>query len=129
MSANGNGWKPRKTYPFTCADGSVVQVQRPGPELALRVSRIPHSFARSASEPQEDESPEDKLAQMSDEEQDAVVALARELIVAMVVSPKLKLNPKPGELGPDDTGPDFWPLFSYGMANFLGIKVPVGEAG
>lgn len=132
MSNNGHGWKPRKVHTFTCADGSTVLVQRPGPELALRVQRIPRTFTKSLVEKpsegnEQDDSPEARLAQMSDEEQNAVVALARELIVAMVVSPKLKLNPKEGELGPDDTGADFWPLFTFAMTNFYDIKVPVAE--
>lgn len=127
MSTNGNGWKPSKVQPYTCADGSTVYVHRPGPELALRVGRIPRTFTKSLNDENEKLSPEERLSQMSDEEQDATVQVAREVIVAMVVSPKLKLNPKEGELGPDDTGADFWPLFSYAMDNYFKIKVPVGE--
>lgn len=127
MSTNGNGWKPSKVEAYTCADGSTVYVHRPGPELALRVGRIPRTFTKSLNDENEKLSPEERLAQMSDEEQDATVQVAREVIVAMVVSPKLKLNPKEGELGPDDTGADFWPLFSYAMDNYFKIKVPVGE--
>lgn len=127
MSNNGNGWKPRKIQPYECADGSTVYVQRPGPEFTLRAGRIPRTFTKSLSEAKGNE--EEKPAGLSEEEQEGIVAFARELIVAMVVSPKLKLNPKPDsdELGPDDTGVDFWPLFSYGMSNFFNAKVPVGD--
>jgi hypothetical protein len=127
MSTNGNGWKPSKIEPYKCADGSTVYVHRPGPELALRVGRIPRTFTKSVGDDGEKLSPEERLAQMSDEEQDATVQLAREVIVAMVASPKLTLNPREGELGPDDTGADFWPLFAYAMDNYFKIKVPVGE--
>lgn len=130
MSNNNGGWKPSKVHLFKCPSGQEVYVQRPGPQLALRVSRIPRTFTKSLSETEEEktnQSPEDKLAEMSDEEQDAIVSLAREVIVAMVVSPKLVLNPKDGELGPDDTGTDFWPLFSYAMTNFFNVKVAVGN--
>lgn len=127
MSSNGNGWKPRKIQPYKCADGSTVYIQRPGPQFTLRAGRIPRTFTKSLSEAKGNE--EEKLAELSEEEQESIVAFARELIVAMLVSPKLKLNPKPDsdELGPDDTGLDFWPLFSYGMSNFFNAKVPVGD--
>ena len=132
MSTNGNGWAPRKKIPYTCVDGKVVYIQRPGPEFALRAARIPRTFTKSlvedGDESKKQPTPEERLAQMSDEEQDSIVAFARQLLVAMVVSPKLKLNPKDGELGPDDTGADFWPLFEHGMTNFYNVKVPVGDA-
>jgi hypothetical protein len=75
-------------------------------------------------------SPEEMFEQMSDEELAAVVVFTRELVCAMLVSPKLVLNPNPSkdEIGPDDIGEDLWFLFNYGMTNFFGLKVPVGEA-
>lgn len=127
MSNNNGGWKPRKREAFTCADGSIVYVRRPGPELALRVSRIPRTFTKSLVENGAEESASDELERLSEEEQEITVRLAREVIVAMVDEPKLYLNPKEGQLGPDDTGADFWPLFTYAMTNYYNIKVPVGD--
>lgn len=137
MSVNNGGWKPRKTEPLTCPfSGVVAQVRRPGPEFALRAQRIPRTFTKSLSEmpkPEPGQSAEDfgakVISEMSDEELAAVTIFARELVCAMLVSPKLKLNPDPDkdEIGPDDIGNDFWFLFNYAMTNFYGIKVPVAD--
>jgi hypothetical protein len=71
----------------------------------------------------------DALASLNDEELAAVMVFARELVCAMLVSPKLVKNPNPnsGEIGPDDIGDAFWELFNYGMGNYFNIKVPVGD--
>lgn len=136
-----NGWKPRKIEPFTCSSGKVVQVMRPGPEFALRASRVARTFTRKLSKEQEEQerletqgmSPEEfglyTLAKMDDEELAAVMIFARELVCAMLVSPKLVRQPRPGtdEIGPDDIGNDFWELFAYAMTNFYNLKVPVGD--
>src|SRR5687768_9673175 len=136
MSANGNGWKPRKTAKVTCPSGQEVYVRRPGPELALRAGRVARTFTKllpknpDELEQLKDKSPEEVIMEMSDEELASLTIFARELVVAMMVSPKLVLNPNPerDEIGPDDVGDDFWFLFNYGMQNFYGIKVPVGES-
>lgn len=134
-STNGNGWKPRKAEKLTCPSGQEVTIRRPGPEFTLRSGRVARTFAMALNESKEEEdgapkSPEDVFDEMSDEELAALTLFAGELVRAMVISPKLVLNPREGcdEIGPEDVpGPDFWFLFNYGMMNFVGIKVPVGE--
>lgn len=128
---NGNGWKPRKTETLVCPSGQSVQVHRPGPEFMLRAGRVARTFTK-ASKPEEGATPEyglDVLAKMSDEELAAVMIFARELVCAMLVSPRLVQNPRPNsnEVGPDDIGDDFWFLFNYAMGGFFNLKVPVGE--
>lgn len=125
MSNNNGGWKPKKPEPYTCADGTEVWVQRPGPEFTIRAGRIAKTYTRFLNAKEDDE--ENALAAMSDQEQEVLVNYARELLCAMLVTPKLKLDPKDGELHPDDTGVDFWPLFHYGMGALFKSKVPVGD--
>lgn len=136
--ANGNGWKPRKAETLVCPSGQEVRVQRPGPEFALRAGRVQRTFSKKKQTEQEQQemeglTPEEyglkTLANMDDEELAAVMIFARELVCAMLVSPKLVREPRPGhnEIGPDDIGDDFWFLFNYAMTSFYNLSVPVGE--
>jgi hypothetical protein len=138
MSANNGGWKPRKLLSLTCPSGQMVQVRRPGPELGLRSGRVARTFTAISGDATKKKRDDESLEQyyqrffdeLSDEELSALLLFAREMVLAMMVSPKLVLNPNPDkdEIGPDDIGNDFWYLFNYGMTNFVGIKVPVGNA-
>jgi hypothetical protein len=135
---NGNVWAPRRPIQITCPSGQKVTVRRPGPEFVLKAGRIPRTFAHLEDpelKKRDDETDEEYeqraerfVGGMSDEEQDGLVAFARELLVAMVVYPRLVLNPDydKGQIGPDDTGKDFWFLYQYGMDNFMGVKVTAG---
>jgi len=131
MSTNGNGWKPRKPEKWTCPSGQEVLLRPPGPEFTLRLGRSPRTFSGDGDLPkrkpgQTDEEFHKEMAEhISD---DDLVAVARDLLVAMVESPKLVLNPDSsmGEMGPDDTGLDFWPLYNYGMHKYFARKVAVG---
>jgi hypothetical protein len=68
------------------------------------------------------------IADMSDEELAAVMVFARELVCAMLVSPRLVANPThEDEVGPDDIEDDFWFLFNYAMTGYFNMPVPVGE--
>lgn len=132
LSSNGK-WQPRKTESLTCPSSQVVQVRRPGPEFMIRAGRAARTFSKTLPKKSEGQSPQDYglklLEDMSDEELAGLMIFARELICAMVVSPKIVLNPREGfdEIGPDDIGDDFWFLFNYAMEGFFNIKVPVGS--
>lgn len=137
MSSTNGGWKPRKTETLTLNEsGQVVQIRRPGPEFTLKAARVVRTFtAKKANEVKQqpgetiEEAGVRTIAEMSDEELAALTIFARELVCAMLVSPKLVLNPNPDrdEIGPDDIGNDFWELFNYGMTNFYNLRVPVGN--
>lgn len=128
-------WKPRKTETIATPGGVEVQVRRPGPEFMLRAGRAAQTFSRTAAKEKPKDQTEqeyglDVLAKMSDEELAGVLVFARELVCAMLVSPKLVKNPRPNtnEIGPDDIGDaDFWFLFDYAMKGYYGLKVPVGN--
>jgi hypothetical protein len=137
-SNNSGGWKQRKIETLTCPSGEVVQVRRPGPEFMLRSGKIVSTFSRvmnaNAAIAQDTSlSTHERglqiIANMSDEELGAVMIFARELVCAMLVSPRLVQSPRPGtdEIGPDDIGDDFWWLFAYAMGGYFGLPVPVGD--
>jgi hypothetical protein len=139
-NGNNGAWKPRKTETLTCPSGQVVQVRRPGPEFTLRSGRAAHTFSEAMKRQSEvakqqaegiplEEIGLNALDKLSDEELAAMMLFGRELVCAMLVSPKLVLNPRPGfdEMGPDDIGDDYWFLFNYAMTGFYGLKVPVGD--
>jgi hypothetical protein len=129
-AALGNGvWKKRQIEILDCPSGQQVQIRRPGPEFTLRAGKVARTFSEVLTRKTEEE--KDNLqvvAAMTDEERDAVMLFARELVCAMVVNPRLVQNPKGDELGPDDIGEDFWFLFNYGMTGFFNLPVPVGSA-
>lgn len=137
MSSNGNGWKPSKAITITCPSGQEVQVRRPGPEFTIKAGRVSRTFTAdrgAETKKRDDETAEQYylrvITELSDEEIASLTAFARDFVPAMMVSPRLKLNPNPAldEIGPDDIpGSDFWFLFNYGMTNFMGIKVPIGN--
>lgn len=129
---NGYGWKPRKTLTLECPTGQKVIVQRPGPEIFLKTGRVLRGFARKAglTEEQAQQAMAKDLADMSDEELALSMQVGREWVVAMLVSPRLVINPQPesDEIGPDDLHfQDYWFLFSFAMDGFMGIKIPVGD--
>lgn len=132
--SNGNVWKPRKPEEFICPSGQKVLTRQPGPEFTLRLGKTTRSFTTPEGVPKRREGQSDEeygrevLDQISD---DDLTQSARELLVAMCVSPKLSLNPDydKGELHPDDTGIDFWPLYQHGMQKYYSRKgkVQVGD--
>lgn len=134
-SGNGGGWKKRPIETLTCpTSGQQVQVRRPGPEFTLRAGKVARTFSHVADQDGDDDnlSPEERglrvVSGMSDDELAAVMIFARELVCAMLVSPRLVQHPKSeDEIGPDDIGDDFWFLFNYAMTGFFGLRVPVGD--
>lgn len=133
--ANGGGWKKRRIEALTCPSGQQVQVRRPGPEFTLRAGKVARTFSQALSrKPETDqdaptlESGLEVIATMTDDEFAAVMIFARELVCAILISPRLVQNPQnENEIGPDDIGDDFWFLFNYAMTGFFNLTVPVGN--
>lgn len=141
---NGGTWKKRKIETVVCPSGVTVKVRRPGPEFMLRTGRLARTFINimdnAAREAAADAAAGDNLnkverglrmiEKMTDDEFAAYIGFSRELVCAMLVSPKLVREPDPNsdEIGPDDVEQqDFWHLWGYAMAGYYGLKVPVGE--
>jgi hypothetical protein len=134
-TVNGGGWKRRKVETLTCPSGEKVQIRRPGPEFMLRAGKVARTFSQVSSHiPEVGDGLSDHerglqvIAEMSDTELAAVMIFARELVCAILVSPRLVQNPQSeDEIGPDDIGDDFWFLFNYAMTGFFNLRVPVGN--
>lgn len=128
MSNKETIWK-RRSGPeeFTCPSGQKVLTQPPGPAFTLKLGRTTRVFTTPEGVPKKrDDQTEEEyglevLEHISDDE---LVESARLLLVAMCIKPKLSLNPDyvKGELHPDDTETDFWPLYQYGMQKYFGRK-------
>src|SRR5256885_4256692 len=94
-STNGNKWRKRAVEPITCPSGQVVKDKRPGPEFVLRAGKVARTFSDVAGrENKKDKDYLTVIAEMSDEELTAVMIFARELVCAMLVSPRLVREPK-----------------------------------
>lgn len=134
-----NSWKKRQTEQITCPSGQVCTVRRPSPDFNLKAGRIARTFtaafARHSKE-EDSQSVTDEarglsaIEELSDAELLSITAFAKELLVAILVSPRLVARPSPGienEIGPEDIpNLDFWFLFNYGMTGFMNAPVPVG---
>lgn len=112
FQARNAALRTQQAVPFTLPSGLTLSVYRPSTQWWLRhLGRLPESFARfhfaSAGEPSTD--PEQSKADML-----AFSMWATALLGEMVISPKICLNPKEGEIDPswiDDT--DFAALMAF----------------
>jgi hypothetical protein len=103
----------------------------------LRAGRLARTFSQVAERQSEGGSDQEQslesleiIEKLTDLELAAVMVFARELVCAMLVSPRLVKNPSPGtdEVGPDDIDlADFWFLWNHAMTGFFGLSVPVGH--
>lgn len=121
-----NVWRKRTTISLTCPSGNKIIVRRPGPDLALKATRLPRILQN-----QEKRTPAQSLEiieSLPDDELNKVMAFARVLIVDVVVGPVLSLTPREGQLSPDDVPlADFWWLFGEAMAGFPSAPVQLQE--
>ena len=131
MSELENSWKPRKEVILHCPAGSKCAVQRPGPELALRIVRLQRTLKplRDVSNV-EDEGAEAVVDRMTPEQERASLDVMRVTVVACVKEPKLYLDPKPGQVGVDDIPiEDFtyiWNWYSRGCPD-VPVELEEGE--
>lgn len=117
-------WQKRKTMPLPCPSGELPIVQRPGPELSLKAGRLAPVFG---SKPTGADA-ETIMQELSDEESAKIYLFARQVIVDVVVEPKITLDGKDESLTPEDIPPsDFWHIFSWFMRGCPDISVPLKE--
>lgn len=119
-------WTKRTTIPLTCPSGNKITVRRPGPDLALKATRLPRIL-----QSQQSRTPMETLTlieSLPNEELEKVMLFARVMIADVVVDPVLSLTPKEGQLSPDDVPlTDFWWLFGEAMAGFPSAPVELQE--
>lgn len=106
-------WSKRKSIPFTCPSGNVVQIRRPGPSLALKGTRAARIFQRGGEDVITD--PDKQLAfleSLPENELNDIYEFARVMLTDVVADPRLYMNPSGDQLGPDDVPlADFWAIF------------------
>jgi len=130
MAEPENQWRKRITKSIDCPSGNVITVRRPGPDLVLKAGKV----AIILQPILEAETDVDKqlayIEQLPDVELDKLMAFARVLIADVVIQPPLSLNPKEGQLGPDDVPlNDFWFIFTWAMNGGpdMPVKLTEGE--
>lgn len=123
-----NTWKKRAVLSLECPSGSVCRVRRPSPEVSLKGGRIANFFMPKAQSGSFN--PDTAFEELSDEEAASMYLLAREIVLAAVVEPKLSRNTDSDGLTPEDIPPsDFWFIFSWAMkgGRDLPVKLKEGE--
>jgi hypothetical protein len=126
-----NSWAPRKEIILECPAGSKCAVQRPGPELALKIIRLQRTLKplRDVSTTADEEA-EAVVDRMTPEQERASLDVMRVTVVACVVKPRLYLNPQPGQVGVDDIPiEDFmhiWGWYSRGCPD-VPVELEGGE--
>jgi hypothetical protein len=115
-------WQKRAAIDLPCPSGAVCKVRRPSPEVSLKGGRILNVFhpdtvnARGAAE------------DLSDEEADQTYVFARQVVLAVVVSPVLSSDRNSEGLTPEDIPPaDFWLVFRWAMRGGSDIPVALEE--
>lgn len=125
-----NIWRKRTAISFTCLSGNKITVRRPGPDLALKATRLPRILQRPSPAGITQDTMVDIIATLPDDELIKVMEFARVLIADVVVNPVLSLNPKGEQLSPDDLPlEDFWGLFDQATRGFptAPVKLEEGE--
>lgn len=129
MSQRENVWRKRPTVSLTCPSGQVVTVRRPSPSVMLKAGKVQRIFQKQKPE---DTNNIDKqlefLETLPDDELTAVWNFARVLVCDAALQPLLFLQPKEGQLTPDDIPiMDFWFIFTWIQNGGIGLPVKLTE--
>lgn len=124
-----NVWRKRPTVSLTCPSGTVATVRRPSPGIMLKAGRVQRIFAKQKPE---DAGNIDKqlefLETLPEDELAAVWAFARVVVCDAVLQPVLQLQPKEGQLSPDDIpAADFWFVFTWAQNGGPDMPVQLKE--
>lgn len=122
-------WTKRRTFALKCPTGNVATVRRPGPDLMLKAGKVVRILqgVTSKDQPSADKQLE-FIENLPDDELDKLMQFARVLLTDVVIEPLLVLNPKEGQLGPDDVPlQDFWYIFTWAING--GPDIPVQTVG
>lgn len=126
MSESENVWGKRVNISLTCPSGNKIIVRRTGPDLALKATRLPRVLQNQAATTAANQL--EIIEKLPDDELAKVMDFARILIADVLVSPVVLLNPKEGQLSPDDIPlEDFWWIFGQAMTGFPSAPVKLTE--
>lgn len=116
MSEVNNQWEKRVERKFTCVSGNEVMIRRSSPSLALKSQKFLPILKRISGPDGKAKADEQiaKILELPDAELERLTSYAEIVIADAVTQPVLNLNPKKGELSPNDIPlNDFWQLFIY----------------
>ncbi len=127
-----NQWQKRQTIKLTCPSGNEVMVRRPGPDLAVKAGKFARILQKVAGKNGKATAEEQLLAieQLPEKELEQLMVFARVVIADVVINPVLVLNPKEGQLSPDDVPlGDFWFIHTWAMNGgpTMPVKLREGE--
>lgn len=112
-------WQKEKPFRIELDSGRVCYVRRPSPGMVLRVAKIQRLLSKTAVAT-EGEQGADRiwafLDSLSEEDAERFASQAVELVLDVMVEPKLFRDPKSDQLGIVDLGNDFWPLYGKAMS-------------
>lgn len=123
-------WRKRQSKTLNCPSGNTPMVRRPGPSLTIKATRIARILQKLSDNSMAAgiETMLDNMAKLSDDEVDKLLAFARPLVVDVVESPALVMNPQEGQLGPDDLPTeDFWAIAFWAMSGGPDMPVKLAE--
>jgi hypothetical protein len=127
-----NQWQKRQTTLLSCPSGNEVIVRRTGPDLAVKAGKFARVLQKVSGKNGK-ATPDEQLAaieQLPDKELEQLMAFARVVLADVVVNPPLYLNPREGQLSPDDVPlNDFWYIHTWAMNGgpTLPVKLKEGE--
>lgn len=107
--------------------GRVCYLRRPSPALALKTGKMQRLLnkARQAGTTAQsvDEVGWAMLSALDNNEAEQLAENAIDLIIDVMVEPRIYREPSPEQFGVADLGADFWPLYSKAMALFSDAPV------
>jgi len=130
MAETENTWRKRQPIKFPCKSGNEITVRRPGPDLALKAGKFARVLKSQMDAGASVEQQLEFIEKLPDDELEKLMAFARIFVADVVINPPLSLNPREGQLGPDDVPiEDFWQIYISGMRGFpeTSVKLKEGE--
>ncbi len=127
-----NQWQKRQTIKLECPSGNEVMARRPGPDLAVKAGKFARILQKVAGKNGKATAEEQLLAieQLPENELEQLMSFARVVVADVVINPVLVLNPKEGQLSPDDVPlNDFWFIHTWAMNGgpTMPVKLKEGE--
>lgn len=125
-------WRKRQTVTLNCPSGNAPLVRRPGPDLAIKAGKFARILQKVSGQGGK-ATPEEQLIaieSLPDDELERLMVFARIVLADVVVDPPLALNPKEGQLSPDDLPlGDFWFIHTWAMNGgpTMPVKLKEGE--
>lgn len=121
------GWSKTKPIRHELPSGRVCYLRRPSPSLVLKTGKIQRLLNKAhqagTSAQSADEAGWALLSALDESEAERLAQNAIDLIIDVMVEPKLYREPKADQFGITDVGTDFWPLYGKAMSLFSDAPV------